>query len=138
MNDVGDNDQGYDKMLHSPGKLCWRYSIIEDVFCWYSYHHSQYFGFSGHNQAYNQSEVSSDLLFFFGSSGNVSVDNSAFSLKGVSSFHCYQGGREAVFNEASKQDNLAFEIRDDYGDKQTIQATASTVINLEVMRSNDT
>mmetsp|Transcript_10210 Transcript_10210/g.15435 ORF Transcript_10210/g.15435 Transcript_10210/m.15435 type:complete len:109 (-) Transcript_10210:1169-1495(-) len=60
--------------------------------------HNTYYDFSGNNQAYNQFEISGDLLFAFCSSGNAIIGNFAYS-KGVSRFHCYHGGREAVYSE---------------------------------------
>ena len=60
---------------------------------------------------------SSSAVFVFSSSGNVSIDNFADPLKGVSSFHCLmEAERQYSVLEMKHlhRNQSTFEIRDDY------------------------
>ena len=63
-------------MTYHHGGLYFQCSVNDAAFCWYYFqYHSQYYGFSGHNQAYNQTEISGDLLFSFSLIRVVVIDN---------------------------------------------------------------
>ena len=90
------------------------------------------YGFSGHNQAYNQSEILGDLLHNFSSSGSVRVDNTVFSSKGVGNFHFYHRGKEAAFftrDEASTWNESAIkEEMNRVTNKQYMQLLVEVII----------